>query len=58
MKSLKTLGLASIKIHLTKCLPLTKNFTNFAAKENANIFQKSFSTLADDLHTNLPRFFL
>ena len=58
MKSLKTLGLASIKIHLTKCLPLTKNFANFAAKENANIFQKSFSTLADDLHTNLPPFFL
>ena len=42
-KSLKTLGLASIKNPLKSiCLKTNDNITNFDDKKNANIFEKYF----------------
>ena len=53
-KSLKTLGLASIKSSLTNiCLKTKDNVTNFDDKENANIFEKFLCTLSQDLLADL-----
>ena len=54
-KSIKTLGLASIKSPLTNiCLKAKDDITNFDDKKNVNIFKNFFCTLADDLLANLP----
>ena len=53
-KTLKTLGLASIKSSLTNiCLKAKDGITNFDDKKDANILKNFFCTLADDLLANL-----
>ena len=59
LKSLKTVGLASIKSLLTNIwLKTEDNVTNFDDNENANIFKNLFCTVADDLVANLFHRFL
>ena len=54
-KSLKTLGLASIKIPLTNIFLKAKDeITNFVDKKNTNNFKILFCTLVDDLLANVP----
>ena len=52
-KSLKTIGVASIKSPLTNiCLKPKDDFTNFDNKKKANIFKTFFCTLANNLLAN------